>query len=45
MIKKSKVEPETTERTTKEILKEWLDQLYKQGRKMIPKTKKKHNSK
>ena len=43
MIKKSKVEPETTERTTKEILKEWLRMNPKETPQ--PKTKKKHNSK
>lgn len=32
-------------RDTEANLQKRLDQLYKQGRKMIPKTKKKHNSK
>lgn len=33
------------DRDTEANLQKRLDQLYKQGRKMIPKTKKKHNSK
>ena len=33
------------ERDTEANLQKRLDQLYKQGRKMIPKNKKKHNSK